>query len=146
MRPTRDRHSGFTLIELMIVVAIIGLLAVLAVPKFANLVLRSQEAVVKGHLGSVRSAISIYYANTEGIFPVSLFPLIPDYIEKIPATFIPGYYPKFATSYCGVNAIVDALAHIPPNQNTPWSYFNATGQFVVNCTHPDSSGRVWSTW
>ena len=62
-------HHGFTLIELMIVVAIIGILSAIAVPKFGNLVRKAKEAAVKGGLGALRSAISIYYADTEGTFP-----------------------------------------------------------------------------
>lgn len=59
--------KGFTLIELMIVVAIIGILAAVAIPKFADLVTKSKEAGVKGNIGSVRSAISIYYGDNEGV-------------------------------------------------------------------------------
>ena len=65
MKPS-DR-GGFTLIELMIVVAIIGLLAAIALPKFANLVTKAREATIKGKLGSLRSALSLYYADTAGL-------------------------------------------------------------------------------
>ncbi|MBK7546276.1 MAG: prepilin-type N-terminal cleavage/methylation domain-containing protein [Elusimicrobia bacterium] len=71
MRPGRGRPWGFTLIELMLVVAIIGLLASIAIPKFGKLIIRSKEAAVKGKLGSLRSAISIYYAENEGEFPTN---------------------------------------------------------------------------
>ncbi|HND63455.1 MAG TPA: prepilin-type N-terminal cleavage/methylation domain-containing protein, partial [Elusimicrobiota bacterium] len=65
--PRRFRYlRGFTLIELMLVVAIIGLLAAIAIPKFANLVVKAKEASVRGKIGSVRSAMSIYYADNEG--------------------------------------------------------------------------------
>src|SRR5579864_1555923 len=61
--------KGFTLIELMIVVAIIGILAAIAIPQFANLVAKSQEGATKGNLGTLRSALSIYYGDMEGWYP-----------------------------------------------------------------------------
>ncbi|MBK8871456.1 MAG: prepilin-type N-terminal cleavage/methylation domain-containing protein [Elusimicrobia bacterium] len=68
----RITKKGFTLIELMIVVAIIGILAAIAIPKFAELITKSKESSAKGTLGAVRSAITIYYSDTEGYFPLQL--------------------------------------------------------------------------
>src|ERR1700685_3583171 len=85
--------KGFTLIELMIVVAIIGILAAIAIPQFANLVAKSQEGACKGNLGTLRSALSIYYGDTEGFYPVDNFngSLIPSskYLQGIPGANLP---------------------------------------------------------
>ena len=55
-RASRKANKGFTLIELMIVVAIIGILAAIAIPKFADLIRKSNEGATKGNLGATRSA------------------------------------------------------------------------------------------
>lgn len=66
------KEKGFTLIELMIVVAIIGILAAIAIPRFASLIDKAREAGARGNLGALRSAIAIYYGDTKGYWPVSL--------------------------------------------------------------------------
>ncbi|HOI42492.1 MAG TPA: prepilin-type N-terminal cleavage/methylation domain-containing protein, partial [Elusimicrobiales bacterium] len=65
----KNSKKGFTLIELMIVVAIIGILAAIAIPKFADLINKSKEGATKGALSSVRSAINVYYGDNEGWYP-----------------------------------------------------------------------------
>ncbi|MDD5258564.1 MAG: prepilin-type N-terminal cleavage/methylation domain-containing protein [bacterium] len=59
------KRTGFTLVELMIVVAIIGIIAGIAVPRYISFIQRSKEANTKGNLGIIRSAISIYYADAQ---------------------------------------------------------------------------------
>lgn len=57
------REKGFTLIELVIIIVVLGILASVAIPKYKSIVAESKEAAAKGALGSLRSGISIYYAN-----------------------------------------------------------------------------------
>ncbi|MFL0798609.1 MAG: prepilin-type N-terminal cleavage/methylation domain-containing protein [Cellvibrionaceae bacterium] len=53
--PVRLRSSGFTLIELIAVIIIIGALAAVALPRFVNLQSASREAVIQGVLGSAKA-------------------------------------------------------------------------------------------
>ena len=57
------RHSGFTLIELVIVIVILGILAAAALPRFSDLSQDARLSAVNGLAGSIRSAASIAHAT-----------------------------------------------------------------------------------
>lgn len=72
------RQNAFTLIELLIVVAIIGILAAIAVPNFLNAQMRAKIARVQSELRSVGDACEMYRTD-HGQYP---FPKLSTYIEK----------------------------------------------------------------
>jgi len=84
MRRNEKQDAGFTLIELMIVMAIIGILATLAVPYYAAAVKRAREAVLKEDLQTMRAAIDSYTMDKQKA-PQTLDDLIQDgYLRSIP--------------------------------------------------------------
>ncbi len=63
MKKLHARRGGFTLIELMIVVAIIGILAAIAIPNFLRFQLKAKTAEGKTNLAAIRTAEESYYAE-----------------------------------------------------------------------------------
>ena len=84
MRTNRKNDAGFTLVELMIVMAIIGVLAVVAIPSYVGAVRQAREAVLREDLHVMRDAIDSYTADKQKA-PQSLDDLVTEgYMRSIP--------------------------------------------------------------
>jgi general secretion pathway protein G len=80
----RRTARGFTLIELMVVLALISVLAGMGVVQYRNSVLRTKEAVLSEDLFRMRDSIDQYYAD-KGKYPASLDVLVTDgYLRQVP--------------------------------------------------------------
>lgn len=83
-RPGTLNAKGFTLIELMIVIAIIGILATLAVPSYQSSLIKARETVLRQDLFTMRELLDHHRAD-QGKYPPSLDGLITaGYLRSIP--------------------------------------------------------------
>jgi prepilin-type N-terminal cleavage/methylation domain-containing protein len=118
--PLKKNSRGFTLVELMIVVAIIGILAAVAIPKFAQMLEKSREGATKGNLGAIRSAISNYYADQQGWYPITMDTV--SYYITSTSVSLPAFCPTYLDSTLpGVKCTGKATFNGTSSNNGPGS-------------------------
>ncbi len=89
-RLTRNGKRGFTLVELLIVMAVVSILISLAAPLYQKSILRSKESVLKQNLFSMRTVID-EYTYDKGKAPQSLQDLVGEgYLRQVPVDPITG--------------------------------------------------------
>jgi prepilin-type N-terminal cleavage/methylation domain-containing protein len=144
----RLKAKGFTLIELMIVVAIIGILAAIAIPRFAQMLEKSREGSTKGNLGSIKSAASIYYGDQQGIWPTTLQSFsvyaFSRYLDNISPVKVTGAFVASATSPAGSLVTMTTMSSTPKTSATGWMYDSNFGSVYVNSTVKDSKAIPYS--
>src|SRR6201987_4102645 len=124
-------QRGFTLIELMIVMAIILVLATIASVHYRNAVLRSREAVLKTDLKVMNDAIN-YYTRDKEAAPQSLDDLVSgQYLGAIPedpitktkdwVTVNCAYLLDPNQTITGICSVPSASEAVSPFENTPYS-------------------------
>jgi general secretion pathway protein G len=133
MRTPRKNDAGFTLVELMIVMAIIGVLAVVAIPSYVGAIRQAREAVLKEDLHVMRSAIDSYTADKQKA-PQSLQDLVTDgYLRSIPVD------PMTRTAETWQTETSDALSSV--DQSDP-----GINDVHSGSQESGSDGQSYSTW
>jgi prepilin-type N-terminal cleavage/methylation domain-containing protein len=109
------RNEGFTLVELMVVVLIIGILVAIAVPIFNAAKANAQNKSCMANQRTIDGAIQTYFADNEDLTAVAdIGDLTPDYIKVLPTD--PGYGDAYA-----LNAAGDAVDGCPSGNHDAYA-------------------------
>lgn len=128
------RNPGFTLVEVVIVVMIIGILVAIVVPRFVNVSGVATDNSVRGSLTTIRESIELYTAEKGQLPGIS---------DNTEATFKADLAPYLRTPFpiCPVGPAQNREVRIKTAPGTPtgeaeptkgWHYSVVTGEFVVN--------------
>ncbi len=133
MQRKKATESGFTLVELMVVMLIIGVLMSIAVPSYIGAIKTAKESVLKEDLHVIRNAIDSY-TNDKQKAPQSLQDLVEaGYLKKIPVD------PMTRSAESWITDQSDALHSI--DQTEPGIDDVHSGD-----QEPGSDGQPYSTW
>jgi type IV pilus assembly protein PilA len=164
-------EKAFTLVELMIVVAIIGILAAVAIPKFAQMLEKSREGATKGNLSAIKSAAANYYADQQGQYPKTLDTM--SWTLQAGGTVYPAFMPGYindispvkvtaASTYNGTNAnggpgVSNSNAYVftgtwaspafvVTSAGSGWKYDSTIGAVWVNSELVDMTDNSYTTF
>ncbi|MBN2211276.1 MAG: prepilin-type N-terminal cleavage/methylation domain-containing protein [Sedimentisphaerales bacterium] len=155
-------RKGFSLVELVIVIVILGVIAAIAIPRISSGSKNAGEAALRANLQSLRNAIDWYYGEHNNVFPGhnddggsgpdsegSFKNQLLQYSDSAGAAsttkdaahpfgpYLRASFPKQTVGAKagndGVHVVTDATALVPElAQNAGWIYSTATGQIIPN--------------
>ena len=115
----REDERGFTLIELMIVVAIIAILAGILIPNFVNARSQAQTAACESNLRSIATALELYYADNQVYPTASGAPVQPSLLTANGVAYL-NNTPKDPAAQSGTATY--ALTTVQASAGSPASY------------------------
>ena len=144
-RTRRSARTGFTLIEMLIVIVVISILALIVIPRLMGAGRKAKEAALRGDIHQLRNAIQQFEADC-GDYPSAISQIMT---------------PPAVGSTGGMGIALDVTAWQGPYLRTPdnnlpkdpftesattWSYTASTGDVASGSTLTAINGEAYSTW
>lgn len=129
------RHNGFTLVELVVVVLILGILAAIAAPKIINNSDKAGDSSIASTLAAIRDAVELYKAENYGKLPTAAAGTIPSAAEFTAALdpYLRGtVFPYAKVGGLNSNAVNIQAAGPTVSGTNGWSYNWLTGEIIIN--------------
>lgn len=136
------RRNGFTLVELIVVVLILGILAAIAAPKIINNADKAGDSSIATTLGAIRDAIELYKAEKAGKLPTTASGAIPTEADLKNALdpYIRGAgFPAAKVGGLNSNEINVQAAGPTVSGTKGWSYNWLTGEIIINSSAATAS-------
>lgn len=126
-------RRGFTLIELVIIIVVLGILAAVAIPRYQDITGEAKEAACRAALGSLRSGITIYYANQAVTTGTAIWPTLSqlETTGTVMAQAIPAN-PYQSEANAPDSIVTGVTKGVVVGTRGGWAYLEATGEIWPN--------------